>query len=165
MSRVQLEYPSSRRTVVLEASMSAGIVLTALVLLLQSPGHAQVFGAAFAGSFLALFAALTAWKVVKTDRALAIIASKGEYEELRRGGLQELLKSLAVVYAALLIFVLLHPVVALGLVMGALTARGFADSVHYLYVKRLERVHGARIVAYVEDAGREGWYRLRISMA
>ncbi|QOJ79044.1 hypothetical protein IG193_00835 [Infirmifilum lucidum] len=165
MSRVQLEYPSSRRAVVLEASLSAGTTLTTIFLASRSPSHVLEFSGAFITSFLALFTTLTVWKILKTEKALAIIFSKGEYEELRRGGLQEFLRGLAVVYAALALFVVLPPVVALGLVMGALTAKGFADSIHYLYVRRLEKAHGTRMVAYIESTDREGWYKLCISTA
>jgi len=162
MASLLSEYPLSRRTAALEAVFSSGLAATAAALMASS-GERLPFALSYLLSFMALFLALVVHRIRKTDRMLRAVMAGGSYEELRRGGVLELARGVALVYLSFILLLVLPPVIALGALMGALTSKGFADLTHYVYVRRLERSLGVRLVVYIENAGREGWYRWRLT--
>lgn len=157
---MEVEFPQGKLSAAAGAAVSAALLVLSVYLTSSSQVGARSFALSYTAAFAASFAAMLALGLRRISLIASTAIREGECSVARRGGARELAYPLLAVYALLGLFLMLDPVVALGVVAGVVTAKGFADALRYAYARAVERRSGVRLRAFVEGGDVEGWYRL-----
>jgi len=96
----------------------------------------------------------------RTKRMLGSLSRNGRYILSRRKetGYYRFFLTLLIVTIAPFIMIAIHPVIALGFILGFLCGHGFSELTHYAYVKSVESELGGKLYYFISEQDAEGYF-------
>ncbi len=154
--RIPLDYPLSAVSATLRFCISAAISCLYLYLAFQT--SESLFNIGFLASFTFLLSLSLIYKIVSFLTIYKVVTLKGEYRKEKKGGYIELFYNMLLFISPFFLFIFTNPTLALGILLGTISAFGISDSIFYLYVKNKEASLGGHFKAFIERGDKPGRY-------
>jgi len=165
LSEILLRYPFSKGGLYLRVVET--ILATAIALYLLHATTIVNFVLSFTISFPLAYAILTSRDLLKTRKVLIKLNNKDKCI-LRRRKETSYYRFFAKIIIAMICFlvlpVIINPVIALGIILGAICGHGFSELTHYAYVSKCENKLGGELYYFLSEVKSDGYYYVGIRL-
>jgi len=165
LSEILLRYPFSKEGLYLRIAET--VLATAISLYLLYATTIVSFVLSFTISFPLAYTILTLRDLLKTRKILIELNSRDKCILKRRKEMSYyrfFAKIIVTMVCFLVLPVVINPVIALGIILGAICGHGFSELTHYAYVSRCENRLGGELYYFLSEVKSDGYYYVGIRL-